>query len=126
MSRNWISQQILKLEMTQWKMTKRSAKRLLFLLQLLFYLCIYFILQILTQAFLENTELIEKLADYINTEVSSKSASELDQTTIESIVQKTEEDPIVVKLLSELIRPDETSEAISDNQNPEFLQHEIL
>ncbi|KAK4881990.1 hypothetical protein RN001_005309 [Aquatica leii] len=59
--------------------------------------------EIFTNTFLENVELIEKLADNINKEVGSKSNAELDSTAIETIVQRTEADPIFVQLLNELI-----------------------
>ncbi|KAK5650065.1 hypothetical protein RI129_001094 [Pyrocoelia pectoralis] len=65
------------------------------------YTIAYF--QIFTNTFLENVELIEKLADNINKEVSSKCSVELDSSAIESIVQRTETDPILVQLISELI-----------------------
>ncbi|KAF5285414.1 hypothetical protein FQA39_LY16668 [Lamprigera yunnana] len=71
--------------------------------------------EIFTTTFLENSELIEKLADNINKEVSSKSIVDLDSTAIESIVQRTEEDPIIVQLISELIEPPQ----IELNQNIE-------
>ncbi|KAF5305349.1 hypothetical protein FQR65_LT18718 [Abscondita terminalis] len=55
--------------------------------------------KILTNTFLENTELIEKLADNINKEVSSKSNSRVGQYNIESIVQGQKLDPILYNFL---------------------------
>ncbi|KAK5650070.1 hypothetical protein RI129_001099 [Pyrocoelia pectoralis] len=66
--------------------------------------------EIFTNTFLENVELIEKLADNINKEVSSKCSVELDSSAIESIVQRTETDPILVQLISELIDPENVTE----------------
>ncbi|KAF5281189.1 hypothetical protein FQR65_LT14838 [Abscondita terminalis] len=72
--------------------------------------------KILTNTFLENTELIEKLADNINKEVSSKSNTELDSTTIESIVQRTEADPIFVQFLNELIEASDEDKRLDEGE----------
>ncbi|XP_031358344.1 uncharacterized protein LOC116182017 isoform X3 [Photinus pyralis] len=73
--------------------------------------------EIFTNTFLENIELIEKLADNINKEVSSKSSAELDSLAIQSIVQRTESDPILVQLISEIIDTENaTDKEASSNQ----------